>query len=98
VVAVIVGILGIVPLLNLIIMLIYNQRATSILRRHGVVVGFLGIRKEDWHKLVGGSCPACGYDVRGLPQGVCPECGGVLRPEHVGAPSVEAPGAPNDPR
>jgi hypothetical protein len=39
---IVMGILTLVPLLGLIILLVVNQKATSILRRHGLKVGLLG--------------------------------------------------------
>lgn len=32
---------------------------------------------------VGGSCPKCGYDLRGLPEPRCPECGAAVDPSAI---------------
>lgn len=40
--AVVIGILSLVPLVNLVMLLIVNQRATRTLRANGVKVGFFG--------------------------------------------------------
>jgi hypothetical protein len=96
VIAVMVGILGMIPVVNLLVMLMYSHRATRILRRNGVHVGLLGVGKDEWTKMVGGSCLACGYDVRGLPASVCPECGGPVSASDTGDALLPAARAPND--
>jgi hypothetical protein len=40
------GILTLVPLLGLIILLIINGKATGILKKHGILVGFLGAKVD----------------------------------------------------
>ena len=41
-IGILLGILSLIPLLGLIVLLVVNQKATSILRQHGVAVGLLG--------------------------------------------------------
>ncbi|MEZ6235449.1 MAG: hypothetical protein R3B68_14780 [Phycisphaerales bacterium] len=51
--------------------------------------GIRALRRRPWQ------CQSCGYDLRGLPSGVCPECGtGTLVVG--GAQSVSAPGQTTD--
>jgi hypothetical protein len=63
------------PIAGLLLMVAVNARATKVLRLAGVRVGLLGVSKDDIGKLVLGACRGCGYDIRGLPSPVCPECG-----------------------
>jgi hypothetical protein len=44
---VLLGILALVPLLGLIILLIVNGKATTVLKQHGVKVGLMGARMSD---------------------------------------------------
>jgi hypothetical protein len=46
-VAVLLGILVLIPLIGLIVLLIINQRATAILRDYDIRVGFLGANMSD---------------------------------------------------
>jgi hypothetical protein len=88
VVAVLVGILMLVPLLGLILVAIINGRATGILRKHGARVGFLGVTKDEMRKLTIGCCPMCGYPTAGLTNPttpICPECGTPIPPESFAA-------------
>jgi hypothetical protein len=78
VIAVLVGIFMIVPLLGLLLIAAANGRATRLLQKHGVRVGFMGVTAEEMNKLVMGACRGCGYDLRGLTGTVCPECGTPL--------------------
>ena len=74
--------LCLVPLVNLLLMLLLNSRATTLLRAAGIRVGFLGARKSDVHDIVSvGCCRQCGYDLTGLTSGRCPECGLVFAPQ-----------------
>ncbi len=45
--AVVLGLLTLIPLVGLIMLLIVNGKATSILRRHGIRVGLMGARLAD---------------------------------------------------
>jgi drug/metabolite transporter (DMT)-like permease len=38
----------------------------------------LVLTTADWRLRKQYQCPNCGYDARGLPQSVCPECGGFV--------------------
>ena len=76
--AIIGGLLTLVPILGLLLLLAANARATRVLKRHGVPVGFLGVSKAQVARLREGACKSCGYDIRGLKAGVCPECGAAL--------------------
>jgi len=64
-----------IPCAGLIILLILNQRVTSTLQRVNVKVGLMGVSPAEMNKLRLGVCTTCGYDLRGLPSPVCPECG-----------------------
>lgn len=75
VLAVIGGLLMLMPVAGIFLLAMTNQRATRLLRQHGARVGFMGVSKEDMNKLLLGACSGCGYDIRGLPSTVCPECG-----------------------
>ncbi len=63
-----------IPLVNAVILLGINQRATKELRRAGVRVGFLGVPAAQMHRLYLGLCRGCGYDLSGLTSATCPEC------------------------
>lgn len=80
VLAVVMGVFMIVPCLGLLLMLVANQRATTLLKQAGVNVGFMGVAADEMGKLIEGACAKCGYDLRGLAGGVCPECGAPLTP------------------
>lgn len=47
VLAVLCGILIIIPLVSLLVLLIFNQKATKYLREHGVRVGFFGVNPNN---------------------------------------------------
>jgi len=74
--AIIGGLLMLMPFFGLMIMSLANMRATSQLRRVGLRVGFMGVTRQEMLKLIEGACRGCGYDMHGLPGGArCPECG-----------------------
>lgn len=52
-----------------------THRMFKRLRGMGVRVPELGAQEEDIANARLGICLACGYEVRGLPTNVCPECG-----------------------
>lgn len=76
------GVLGglaiVLPCIGLILLLLLNQRVTSTLKAAGCKVGLMGVSKDEMHKLRMGVCSGCGYDLRGLTQATCPECGRAL--------------------
>lgn len=76
------GILGglaiILPCAGLIMLLLLNQRVTTTLKAAGCKVGLMGVSATEMHKLRLGVCPGCGYDLRGLTQSACPECGSAI--------------------
>ncbi|MBS0198025.1 MAG: hypothetical protein JSR77_14810 [Planctomycetes bacterium] len=78
VVAIIGGLLMFFPCLGLLLMALANQRATRILTDNGAKVGFMGVQPDQMHMLIEGACPKCGYDIRGLPEPTCPECGAAI--------------------
>jgi len=68
----------IIPLLGLIMLLIISDKANKELKRAGLKVGFMGVPKSEWHKLMPGHCAHCGYNREGLDTHTpCPECGHV---------------------
>ncbi len=67
-----------IPFFGIFTLALLNRRATGVLRRAGCKVGFLGVAKEQMLKLIDGACRGCGYDVRGIEGGKCPECGGEV--------------------
>jgi|GEM_PF-2350501 len=72
---VILGVAMLIPLVNLLLLLSENGRATRRLKKAGLKVGLMGVPPEDLHRLKEGACNGCGYDLRGLDAQVCPECG-----------------------
>src|SRR6185295_11692926 len=42
---------SLIPIINLVVLLTVSWAATSVLKRHGVRVGFLGARKDDLDRL-----------------------------------------------
>ncbi|MFO0830693.1 MAG: hypothetical protein U0637_02505 [Phycisphaerales bacterium] len=49
--------------------------ATKLLKNNGVPAGLLGVSGPDMERLRASACAGCGYDLRGLSGGTCPECG-----------------------
>lgn len=77
----------IVPCLNLLLLLWANSMATKVLRDNGAKVGFFGVSPSELSRLREYGCTGCGYDIRGLQGGVCPECGAnVAATSVMGAP------------
>ena len=64
-----------VPCLGIVLLLSANAMATDVLRDNGAKVGFFGVSPSELSRLRQYGCTGCGYDVRGLQGGVCPECG-----------------------
>ncbi len=71
----VVALLLFIPLLNFALLASLNARATDLLRSHGVRVGIMGVPGEELAKLRPGVCRGCGYDLAGLGDAPCPECG-----------------------
>ncbi|MBO6738593.1 MAG: hypothetical protein JJ916_01915 [Phycisphaerales bacterium] len=71
----------IIPLLGLIMLLLISDKANKELKRGGLKVGFMGVPKREWPKLMPGHCPMCGYDRSGIDtMSPCPECGHTPQP------------------
>jgi len=69
-------VLMILPLVNLLVLLAENGRATKTLRKAGLRVGLMGVKDEEVVRLLGANrCRKCSYDLTGNLTGVCPECG-----------------------
>ncbi|MFG0304717.1 MAG: hypothetical protein ACF8Q5_00740 [Phycisphaerales bacterium JB040] len=75
VLVVILGFAMLLPLINLLLLLSENGRATRRLKKAGLKVGLIGVSPEQLHRLREGACNGCGYDLAGLDASVCPECG-----------------------
>ncbi len=76
-----------VPCVGLLLLLSANAMATKVLRDNGAKVGFFGVSPSELSRLREYGCPGCGYDIRGLQGGVCPECGANVAATSVaGAP------------
>ena len=72
----------IIPLLGLIMLLIISDKANKLLKNAGLKVGFMGVPKSEWPKLMPGHCPSCGYDRSGInTMSPCPECGHTPTPD-----------------
>lgn len=68
--------LGLIPLVNLAVVLWLCRRAIVELHVAGVRVGFLGTKGDDVEVIeYEHRCRSCGYDLRGLTSLRCPECG-----------------------
>lgn len=68
------------PMVNFLVLLYINNRATRVLRRAGLRVGFMGVKDDDVvRRLSPYLCLTCGYDLTGNVSGICPECGSVVR-------------------
>ncbi|MFG0246787.1 MAG: hypothetical protein ACF8MF_12140 [Phycisphaerales bacterium JB052] len=79
-----------VPLLSLIILLVINGKANTMLKQTGVKIGLMGVSKSEYPKLMPGHCRFCGYNREGLdPDAACPECGNTSHPPQarVGRPA-----------
>lgn len=66
-----------IPIVNVVVLLVVNQAACSVLRQAGLRVGPLGVRQEDLSRIgeITGRCTHCWYDLTGNVSGYCPECG-----------------------
>lgn len=72
-----------IAFVGLITAALLNQRVVDTLKKAGATVGFMGVSAEEMSKLREGVCRGCGYDLRGLAPGVCPECGAAVAPRDV---------------
>lgn len=65
----------IIPIAGVILVIRAILTASEVLRDNGAKVGFFGVSPSELSRLRQYGCTGCGYDVRGLQGGVCPECG-----------------------
>jgi hypothetical protein len=76
IISIIVGLLAIVPFLNLFALLFVNMEANNILKNAGLTVGLMGVKPEELRRFMDPRlCRKCGYDLTGNASGYCPECG-----------------------
>ncbi len=72
----ILGLLTLAPCANLLVLLVVSGKATNLLRKAGLRVGFMGVRDQEvLRRLHPRLCRQCGYDLAGNVSGRCPECG-----------------------
>ena len=70
------GILMVAPCANLLLLVLVNMSVTRTLRRAGLHVGLMGVKKEEVERIVSPElCSGCGYNLTGNVSGYCPECG-----------------------
>lgn len=81
------AVIMVIPMVNLIVLLLENKKATSKLKKAGLDVGFWGASDEIVvRRLSAELCAKCGYNLTGNVSGICPECGQVIRnPAPLGA-------------
>lgn len=73
-------VVAIVPFCSFLALLMVNQRVVGLFNGYGIHIGLYGASRQDLNKLYVGYCSHCGYEVRGLPPGPCPECGVPFAP------------------
>ena len=64
-----------IPIINFARLSSLNARVTDLLRARGIRVGVMGAPMSELKKLAPGVCTGCGYDLSGLDEKRCPECG-----------------------
>ncbi len=64
-----------VGLLGTLVLFVLHDRATRLLRANGCKVGRFGVSRDNVRSLHEGACGGCGYDIRAIQSGKCPECG-----------------------
>jgi hypothetical protein len=83
--------LMLLPIIGILLLFRANAMATKVLRDNGARVGFLGVPPGEMSRLRQYGCTGCGYDIRGLQGGVCPECGANVAPAGVADPAGNTP-------
>ncbi len=64
------------PFLNLVLLVLVNERATITLREAGLRVGLTDVKQDDIERVLNPArCSGCGYELTGNAWGICPECG-----------------------
>lgn len=93
-----VGLLATPPLLGLLMTAIVLRHARTTLSRHDLPLGLWGARRRDFEERWPDVCHGCGYDLRGLADRACPECGSAASPAHEPADRGEVEREPGDRR
>ncbi len=76
IVALVSGLLLVLPAFGLLILLAYSNQASMVLNLAGARVGFLGVNASERDKIRPNHCRGCGYAREGIELlAPCPECG-----------------------
>lgn len=69
-----------IPVINIILLIAANSRATEVLERADLEVGLWGVSAVSAEAAMDSMlCLKCGYNLTGNASGVCPECGTATR-------------------
>ena len=83
------AILVFAPCISLLILLLVNDKATTVLQRTGLKVGFMGVSDDVIVRhLAGNLCKNCGYLLIGIASERCPECGEAMAASQISGEAV----------